>query len=261
MKKSIGGMGFRSLRDFNVALLGNQGWRLLKYPDKLVSKIYKARYYPNGTYLNAKIGANPSFIWRSVLQVQALLKQGVRCRVGNGRSINVLDDPWLPSEHNPYIHSISESLRNQKVISLLDTVEGSWEVLDLFEERDANMILSIPVNTEENDTWYWRREKMGSYSVKSAYSLLLESKTHNHTGDNSGFWRCLWNLKIPSKVKNFLWRACSNCLPTKDFLRARKIPVNELCPSCNEAPESIVHTLVTCSYASTCLTKLALQQS
>lgn len=40
-----GGMGFRCLRDFNVAFLGNQAWRLLSQPDKLVSRIFKARYF------------------------------------------------------------------------------------------------------------------------------------------------------------------------------------------------------------------------
>lgn len=76
MKKSIGGMGFQNLRDFNVALLGNQGWRLLKYPDKLVSRVYKARYYPDATFLSAKIGVNPSFIWRSFLESQSFVKTG-----------------------------------------------------------------------------------------------------------------------------------------------------------------------------------------
>ncbi|XP_074341885.1 putative mitochondrial protein AtMg00310 [Apium graveolens] len=42
-KKSSGGMGFRKLHDFNIALIGKQGWRLLTHPEKLVSKVYKAR--------------------------------------------------------------------------------------------------------------------------------------------------------------------------------------------------------------------------
>lgn len=34
--KQDGGMGFRCLRDFNIALLGNQAWRLVTHPNKLV---------------------------------------------------------------------------------------------------------------------------------------------------------------------------------------------------------------------------------
>ncbi|XP_074337470.1 uncharacterized protein LOC141674663 [Apium graveolens] len=83
-KKLEGGMGFRNVRDFNVGLLGNQGWRLLKYPNKLVNRVFKARYYPDRSFLNAKIGSNLSYIWRSVLESQSVLKQGVGCRVGNG---------------------------------------------------------------------------------------------------------------------------------------------------------------------------------
>lgn len=49
--KFKGGIGFRNLRDFNIALLGSQVWRLVTYPDKLVSRIFKARYYPSGTIL------------------------------------------------------------------------------------------------------------------------------------------------------------------------------------------------------------------
>lgn len=58
---------------------------------------------------------------------------------------------------------------------------------DMFEQRDANIILSIPLDAEKNDTWYWRREKMGHYSVKSAYMLLQEPKMNAQNESNSGF--------------------------------------------------------------------------
>lgn len=60
--KSLGGLGFRNLRDFNLAMLRKQGWRLLTQPLSLTSRIFKARYYPQGDYLSANLGANPSFI-------------------------------------------------------------------------------------------------------------------------------------------------------------------------------------------------------
>nr|GMD47359.1 peroxidase 64 [Ipomoea batatas] len=38
--KSIGGMGFLTIRDFNIALLGKQAWRLIQSPESLVSKLF-----------------------------------------------------------------------------------------------------------------------------------------------------------------------------------------------------------------------------
>lgn len=217
-RKSNGGMGFRSVRDFNLALLGNQGWRLLKHPDKLVSRIFKARYYPNGTFLNATIGSNPSYVWRSVLESQQIIKAGVGCRAGNGSSINILTDPWLPSVSQAYVQSDNMALVDQKVSSLMSMDSNSWDLdilYDLFNVDEISTILSIPLDKNVDDSWYWRHEKLGFYSVKSAYLQLQDHRGNNSTASNSGFWRKLWNLKIPPKIKNFLWRASSNCLPEK----------------------------------------------
>lgn len=108
--KSAGGLGFRNLREFNLALIGKHRWRLMKYPEKLVSKVYKARYFPNETFLNAKIGGSPSYIWRSMVETQSMLKQGLSCRIGDGQQINILGDPWLPSTDDPYVHSSNKAL-------------------------------------------------------------------------------------------------------------------------------------------------------
>lgn len=101
--KSQGGLGFRKLFDSNVALLGKQGWRLITLENSLVSKIFKARYYPKSTFLTAKIGNNPSYIWRSTMEAQVLLKQGAVRRVGRGNTVSIKNDPWLPHTDNLYI--------------------------------------------------------------------------------------------------------------------------------------------------------------
>ena len=71
--KEAGGIGFRDLHTFNMAMLAKQGWKLLHHPDALVAKILKARYYPFWNFLNAHVGVNPSFTWRSILKGKALL--------------------------------------------------------------------------------------------------------------------------------------------------------------------------------------------
>lgn len=253
--KFNGGMGFRNLRDFNIAMLGNQAWRLLTRPEKLLSRIFKARYYPSGSFLSAKLGSSPSYIWRSVLAAQSLVVQGITCRIGNGQDVDILNCPWLPSVEDPFVRSNSAALVNQKVVSLFKTGERAWDtdlVLDVFETRDAELILSIPLSVNDKDTWYWRHEKMGEFTVKSGYKIIQQAKVQTNTADNSGFWRQLWNLRIPNKVKSFLWRASTHCLPSKDMLRTKRIQIDPKCPVCNLSDETIIHTLVNCNFAKEC---------
>ena len=61
--KLNGGMGFRNLQAFNLAMLAKQGWRLLSNPHPPVARIYKAKYYPYGDVLNSKLGSNPFYAW------------------------------------------------------------------------------------------------------------------------------------------------------------------------------------------------------
>ncbi|KAL5571164.1 hypothetical protein UlMin_020761 [Ulmus minor] len=59
--KDKGGLGFQNLEGFNKALLVKQGWRLIRSPDSLVRKVLKAFYFPNCSFLEAKLGGKPSY--------------------------------------------------------------------------------------------------------------------------------------------------------------------------------------------------------
>jgi hypothetical protein len=41
--KGQGGLGFRDLHTFNLAMIAKQGWKILTNPHTLVARIYKAR--------------------------------------------------------------------------------------------------------------------------------------------------------------------------------------------------------------------------
>jgi len=67
MPKGSGGMGFRDIQSFNLAMLAKQVWRLLREPDSLCAKVLRARYYPDGKLLNAKMKSGSSYTWQSIL--------------------------------------------------------------------------------------------------------------------------------------------------------------------------------------------------
>ena len=96
--KAEGGMGFRDLKNFNLALLAKQGWRILQQPNSLVHRVYKAKYFLKETFLDAQVGRRPSYVWRSILAVRDIIKKGSRWCIGNGQRIHIWNDSWIPSQ-------------------------------------------------------------------------------------------------------------------------------------------------------------------
>jgi hypothetical protein len=59
--KLDGGIGYRDLISFNNALLAKQGWRLTKFPDTLVGRIFQEKYYPTWDILGSSLGFHPLY--------------------------------------------------------------------------------------------------------------------------------------------------------------------------------------------------------
>ena len=55
-------MGFKDLRDFNLALLAKQGWRILKNPNSLLHSVFKAKYFAKVSFMDAQLGRSPSYV-------------------------------------------------------------------------------------------------------------------------------------------------------------------------------------------------------
>lgn len=75
--KRSGGLGFRDLHIFNIAMLARQSWRLLKYPDSLCATVLKAKYFLQSSILEAMPKQGMSYTWRSILKGCLLMKEGI----------------------------------------------------------------------------------------------------------------------------------------------------------------------------------------
>lgn len=90
--KDQGGLGFRDLCKFNIALLAKQGWRFLVKPKSSVARIFKARYFPFTYFWHAQLKNYPSYVWKSIFATKKLLEERVGWRVGSGDSFSIWHD-------------------------------------------------------------------------------------------------------------------------------------------------------------------------
>ncbi|VFQ97541.1 unnamed protein product [Cuscuta campestris] len=199
--KKFSGLGFTDIHAFNLAMLGKQGWRLLTKTHSLLDKVFKARYYPKSSFLEASTGPNPSFVWRSILGAQPLIKDVIRRRVGNVEGTLIWANPWLWDPSNMRVSTPKPSFCLDFPVSLLlNDSKDSWNELTVrswFNLANCDRILMVPISPPLQDDWYWPLEVSGCYSIKSAYRKLA-GEVANATG--FAHWSMLWKLKVPQAV-------------------------------------------------------------
>lgn len=94
--KNKGVLGFRGFIDFNKALIGKQGLRLITGGISLMEKVFKARYFPRGSFMEAGTGFQPSYAWRSLISARDVIEKGSSWVIGNGQQVHIWNDIWIP---------------------------------------------------------------------------------------------------------------------------------------------------------------------
>nr|XP_023881248.1 uncharacterized protein LOC111993657 [Quercus suber] len=228
--KSQGGMGFRNLHAFNLAMLAKEAWRIFTRPDSLISKIYKARYFPFSDVINAQLGCNPSYAWRSIHSSLEVIRRGTRWRVGNGKTIHIWEDKWLPTPTTYKTISPPYYFEDFPMVSvLIDLDSKRWKadlVKKIFLPFEADTILRIPLcYSLPDDKLIWLGNTRGVFTVRSAYYVALSLVKSCNRGESSAgdsrslLWKRVWHLNLPEKIRIFAWRACMDALPTMQNLK------------------------------------------
>ena len=107
-----------------------------------------------GTFRQSPTDVEPSlksfFLWHSLLKGRDIMNMGATQRVGDGRSINVWKDKWIPCLSNGCpsllgVHSLTH-MNVSYLINLEKRVRHEEMVYEMFHSEEAEMVMSIPLS-------------------------------------------------------------------------------------------------------------------
>jgi hypothetical protein len=123
----------------------------LEKPDSLCSRVLKARYYPDGSLLNAKLKPGSCFTWQSVISGLETFKRGCIWRIGDGTQVNIWEDAWIRTSPTRKLLTPCSNILINKAADLIDPITGVWDkelLHGLFWEVEVNRIMEIPMAPE-----------------------------------------------------------------------------------------------------------------
>lgn len=172
-------------------MLVKQGWRLLQDKSSLLYSCFKAKYFPRCDFLDATNCLNSSYVWKSLIAAQPILKKGCFWRVGNGVSILVLKDCWLPNHPTKKIlFQPEEEIWEWRVSDLVDCQNHQWDkerIKVMFPQFDTDAILQVPLSRQVvQDMLVWAFAKKGNYTIRFGYFVAKQlRKDELNDGESS----------------------------------------------------------------------------
>ena len=93
------------------------------------------------------------------------------------------------------------------------------------------------------DVFHWNLNQAGVFTISSMYNALISN-------GNVQFDKHLWKLKMPLKIKIFMWYLKRGVILTKDNLARRNWNGNKQCCFCS-SDKTIQHIFFDCHVAHT----------
>ena len=248
--KDQGGLGILSSRRMNIALLTRWLWRIANGEGGLWLTIIQNKYL-RGQPLAFCQRSGGSQFWQAVVRLLPVLRIGTSISVGSGASTLFWLDRWLGGSplaaRFPILFDIVVDPRVSVEAALIDLGRlafrrpfgpaevAAWD--DLLQD-----IALLPMDVADApDAISWRLDPSGRFSTKSLYAAIAPSSAPEPFG-------LIWDIRLPLKIRIFLWQWIRGRLPTGVEVLKRHGPGDGMCPLCATV-EDANHIFFSCCTA------------
>jgi hypothetical protein len=182
------------------------------------------KYLHSKTLSHVQVKPTDSPFWKGIMNVRDKFFKRGYFKIGDGQNVKFWEDPWLEkvslADQYPLLYAIVNN-KNKRVAEVMANnplqitfkriLRGErWETwLDLVS-RLMNIQLS-----DESDKFSWSLTSSGKFTVKSLYADYMN-------GHTVFLKKYIWKLKVPLKIRIFMWFLHRKVLLTKDNLAKRK---------------------------------------
>lgn len=243
-----GGLGIRDTRTNNLANLLKLGWRLIENCDGLWARVLKAKYTKSAKVYDWNFRNNASHIWKGIWHTRTFLQEGTKWNVGDGKRINFAKDWWCGE--GPLINRVNGLNTKLSVNDVLkknfNPFDNGSSSMDNNVQNEINQI-HLPEFCSMKDQPYWASDSKGKFTIKSMYNVIRGSNLTPNPALK--VWTGIWKLKIPQKLKNFLWLTQHDRILSNKLRCERHLADEATCLRCRDNSESTLHILRDCPKA------------
>lgn len=232
--KKQGGLGFKDLYTWNVALMAKHVWNVASDKQSVWVRWIKAVKLKDRNFWDYKIPDSACWSWRIILKCRDVLRDYIVFRLGNGNKTSAWYDLWHPMGRlSKFINyrDVYEAdfTKSAKVLEI--GVNGEWNIPDEWGSRfSAIFSYPPPVLIRDRDDcmmWRTRNQKSVHFSVKNVWndiSAALEEKK----------WaRLVWFSQCIPRHAFIVWVAMHGKLKTQDKYIHGDDYTDLKCPFCN----------------------------
>lgn len=183
-----------------------------------------------------------SHFWSCHMKVKEDFLRMDKFKLGDSSQVRFWEDVWVGSFAFKDLYPDLYNIATKKSATVVKVLENNQINIAFRRSLVSNNLLawqqliaavSIVQLNDQKDMFIWSFQKSGLFSVRPMYMVLVMPNIVGHK-------HVMWSLKLPLKVKIFIWYLLKGVVLTKDNLTKRQWKGSTKCCSCN-LHESIQH--------------------